>query len=163
MRFKRQAFLGQADDGGAVQHGLGSGATLQSEHRLIEGILQQIEAIADLLPSLPPAEPLEVIVSNLRHALPAHCRHEEDVLLRSDAPEFARALEIIRAEHVDNDWIAAELAEALEDCMATGRAACPEAPGRLARQYFVLMRRHMAWEELVGAWISGAAPQEDQS
>lgn len=163
MRFKRPNAGSKEYAGGAFSPTPGSRAALQSDHRLIEGALQQIEAIADHLPSLPPAETLEVIVSNLRHALPAHCRYEEDELLRFDAPEFAPALTLIRQEHVDNEWIAAELAEALEDCMASGRAACPESLGRLARQYFVLMRRHMAWEELIVAHLFGPLSEDDQS
>lgn len=163
MRFKRLISGSRGQVGGAFSQTPGSRAALRSDHRLVEGVLQQIEAIADHLPSLPPTETLEVIVANLRHALPAHCRFEEEELLRSDAPEFAAALALIRQEHVDNDWIAAELAEALEDCMATGRAACPEALGRLARQYFVLMRRHMAWEELIVARLLDPPLSDDQS
>jgi len=163
MRFKRPISGGKARDGGANRPASGAGGTLQSDHRLVEGVLQQIEAIADLLPSLPPAETLEVIVESLRYRLPAHCLHEEEELLRSDAPEFAPALALLRQEHVDNEWIAAELAEAFEDCISTGRAACPEALGRLARQYFVLMRRHMAWEELIAARMDKLSTQDDQS
>lgn len=136
--------------------------TLKEEHRLVEAVLEQIEALADALPQLPPRSTIEVVVVNLRHGIPAHCRYEESALAERDGDQVARALALLRAEHAANDAVAAELAEALEDCLTDGAAAAPETLGHLARQYFMLMRRHMAWEEyLVESLLQIAV--EDQS
>ena len=37
----------------------------------------------------------------------------------------------------------------LDDCRAAGSVAAPEALGQLTRQYFLLMRRHLAWEDFI--------------
>lgn len=129
--------------------------SLHEEHRLVESALEQIEAIADALPALPPTATLEWLIDNLRDALPAHCRQEEsalDALASAGANAGARKA-VMRAklllveEHAINDAVAAELADALEECLSDGAVAHPEALGQLARQYFLLMRRHMVWEE----------------
>ncbi len=129
--------------------------SLEEEHRQIEGVLAQLEALADALPKLPPASALEGMILYLREAIPAHCRHEERALaatlaraVDADRPRN-RALELLRDEHGANEAIAHELADALEECVLDGAATAPEALGQLARQFFVLMRRHMAWEEFV--------------
>lgn len=133
--------------------------TLQSEHRLVEAVLEQIEVFADALPQLPPRTTLELIVINLRDGVPAHCRHEERALGELQGDAVTRALALLTAEHEANDAIAAELAEAIEDCLANDAVVRPEALGQLARQYFMLMRRHMAWEEyLVESLLE---PEED--
>ena len=135
--------------GAALSREAEATATLESEHRLIEGVLEQIEALADELPDLPPRATIETIVIQLRHGLPAHCRHEEEALAEIIEPTVRSALILLRREHIDNDAIAAELADAMDECVASGRAERPEALGQLARQYFMLMRRHMAWEEFI--------------
>lgn len=145
--------------------------SLEDEHRMIEGVLAQIEALADALPALPPRTALEGVVLHLREAIPAHCRHEErSIAVALDGPPGAddggrgvvmstlrrNAFALLRAEHEINEMVAHELADALDDCLLDGAAARPEALGQLARQYFVLMRRHIAWEELVLATLSSA-------
>lgn len=129
--------------------------SLQDEHRLVERALEQIEAMADALPAVPPTATLEWLIDNLRDALPAHCRQEEAALdaLAGAAASVGGREAVLRAkvlladEHAVNDAVAAELAEALEECLSAGAVAHPEALGQLARQYFLLMRRHMIWEE----------------
>lgn len=129
--------------------------TLQEEHRLVENACAQLEDLADALPALPSEAVLEALTFQLREAIPAHCRHEESVMTPPpsgpDSKQAAhiRAFELLMAEHATNEAIAHELADALEDCMHEGVAPAPEALGQLARQFFVLMRRHMAWEEYV--------------
>ncbi|MEQ9122729.1 MAG: hypothetical protein RIM80_09205, partial [Alphaproteobacteria bacterium] len=68
------------------------------------------------------------------------------------------AFELLRAEHEINEAVAHELADAIDDCLFDGGAARPEALGQLARQFFLLMRRHMAWEELVLATLASSEP-----
>lgn len=128
--------------------------SVEDEHRLIENACEQLEVLADELPALPPPPQLESLIVLLRDAIPAHCRHEEDAIRAPLAdPEAERlcrgALNILIDEHATNEAIAHELADALEDCMDAATAPAPEALGQLARQFFVLMRRHMAWEEFV--------------
>lgn len=150
--------------------------SLEEEHGMIEGVLAQIEALADALPALPPRTALEGVILHLREAIPAHCRHEEQsiaaVLDVPRVPEAAmesmhaaamsalrrNAFELLRAEHEINEAVAHELADAIDDCLFDGGAARPEALGQLARQFFLLMRRHMAWEELVLATLASSEP-----
>lgn len=126
-------------------------ATLESEHDLVKAVLAQIEDLADMLPSLPPQATLDVISLYLREAIPAHCRQEEAMLLESGGPqvELLPAMALLRAEHAANDAVAAELADLLDDCAGQEKAPAPEGLGLVARQYFMLMRRHMAWEEYI--------------
>lgn len=121
--------------------------SLHAEHQLVENALEQIEAMADALPALPPTGTLEWLIDNLRDALPAHCRQEEAALDNMTGAAVTRAKRLLADEHDVNDAIAAELAEMLEDCRRSGVVTHPEALGQLARQYFLLMRRHMIWEE----------------
>jgi len=133
--------------------------TLEDEHKIIEGVLAQLEAMADALPALPPVSALESVVLHLRESIPAHCRHEEQVLAEriADASGMTdhdlhvsrQALALLREEHIANEAIAHELADALEDCIAAGETLAAESLGQLARQFFMLIRRHMAWEEFV--------------
>lgn len=126
-------------------------ATIQTEHELVEAVLRQIEDLADMLPSLPSSAILETIAFYLREAIPAHCRKEEEMLLESGAPDTASlpAMALLQAEHAANDAVAAELADMLEDCAGKSSAPEPETLGLVARQYFMMMRRHMAWEECI--------------
>ena len=124
-------------------------STLASEHELVTAMLREVEALADGLPDLPPPSTLEAIVAYLRHGVPAHCRSEEAALDDAKTDEAARAREIIRREHTENDAVALEFAELIEECLETAAVPHPETLGHLARQYFMLMRRHMAWEEFV--------------
>lgn len=135
-------------------------ATLESEHKLVEAVLAQIEHLADALPSLPPQATLDVITTYLREAIPAHCR-EEEAILAAKGSTFVAALNLLRSEHSANDAVAAELADMLDDCAGLTIAPTPEALGLVARQYFMIMRRHMAWEELImakSAAMSNADP-----
>ena len=131
-------------------------ATLESEHDLVKAVLAQIEDLADMLPTLPPQVTLDAITLYLREAIPAHCRQEETMLLESGGPkvELMPAMALLQAEHAANDAVAAELAEMLDDCAGLSKAPAPEALGLVARLYFMLMRRHMAWEEFIVAAIA---------
>ncbi len=130
--------------------------SFEAEHALVLATLDQLEALADGLPRLPPRPVLESLIIHLREGIPAHCRHEEHALTLNEVEQnpdsvalSRRALLLIRDEHADNEAIGLELAEHLEDCLDAAVAPAPEALGQLTRQFFLLMRRHMAWEEFV--------------
>ncbi len=147
--------------------------TFHAEHQQIIGLCNRLEAIADALPAAPGRESLSELLALLRFGIPAHCRHEEEALTsalsRDDkAPGWLHhAAALITAEHLDNEIIMLELAEALEDYrerpattgasenggtpVACGPAdsARANALGYLIRHFFTQMRRHMAWEEKV--------------
>lgn len=135
----------------------GEATTLQEEHRLIRDMLDQLEAMADDLPTLPPQETLRRVIDNLREGIPAHCRHEETALGEQalpDDPTRTRALEILKREHQANEALASELAEALEEQLEGRGAMSQERLGYLTRHYFTLLRRHMEWEEyLIEDWL----------
>lgn len=150
-----------------------SETTFQAEHQLIIGVCDRLEAIADALPAAPGSESLSELLALLRFGIPAHCQHEEQALTSAlsnnrDAPGWLHhATALITAEHLDNEIIMLELAEALEDYRdrMAGKGAVDEtgitdgsgtadgaranALGYLIRHFFTQMRRHMAWEEKV--------------
>lgn len=147
--------------------------TFHAEHQLIVGVCDRLEAIADALPAAPGNESLSEILALLRFGIPAHCQHEEKALTSmlndtADAPGWLHhAAALITAEHLDNEIIMLELAEALEDYrdrelartaghearaagnMGASDGARANALGYLIRHFFTQMRRHMAWEEKV--------------
>lgn len=145
-----------------------SETTFHAEHQLIIGVCDRLEAIADALPAAPGSESLSELLALLRFGIPAHCQHEEQALTGAldtnrDAPGWLHhAAALITAEHLDNEIIMLELAEALEDYRdrvaqrgATDSARA-NALGYLIRHFFTQMRRHMAWEEKVISELRGA-------
>lgn len=132
--------------------------SLQEEHRLVELLLEQLEALADGLPDLPPAAAIDWLIQNLRDGVPAHCRQEEEALQTLGSPQALRAIELLAVEHAENAAVGAELADVLEDCRADCAVQHPEALGQLARQYFMLMRRHIVWEEYLMEALQAEAP-----
>lgn len=130
-------------------------SSIEEEHRLIAALCDRLEDLADSLPELPDSRQLGELATMLRFGLPAHCEAEEAELAKlvrcaadpTGAP--SRALELIRAEHAENEAANLELAEMLEDLIGQGAASNPETLGFLLRQVFVLTRRHLAWEGLV--------------
>ncbi|MDF1721055.1 MAG: hemerythrin domain-containing protein [Minwuia sp.] len=132
-----------------------SETSFQAEHTLIVGVCDRLEAIADALPEAPSHESLSELNALLRFGIPAHCRHEEQALKSALESEegtpgwLHHAAALITAEHLDNEIIMLELAEALEDYRDRGEKARANALGYLIRHFFTQMRRHMAWEEKV--------------
>lgn len=125
--------------------------SIAQEHALIEQALAELEALADGLPALPAPSVMTLMIAYLREAIPAHCAHEEMALRRArpTTDAYAGAIPLILAEHQTNAAIGQELADMLDDCRAAGSVAAPEALGQLTRQYFLLMRRHLAWEDFI--------------
>ncbi len=149
--------------------------TARAEHMLIIAVCDRLEAIADALPAAPSNESLSELLALLRFGIPAHCRHEEQELTsalagNADAPRWLHhAAALIKAEHMDNENIMLELAEALEDYRnrvdrhgttstdVTADQKGANALGYLIRHFFTQMRRHMAWEEKVIAELRGSS------
>jgi hemerythrin-like domain-containing protein len=133
--------------------------TISEEHRLISELCDRLEHVADALPGLPDPQQMSELVALLKVGIPAHCAAEEaamaELLQRSpEPPEAVRdALELIRQEHAENEANTMELADMLEEMKGLTKADDPNTLGFMLRQVFVLIRRHLAWEEYVLAHV----------
>lgn len=129
--------------------------SIGEEHALIADLCDRLESVADGLPELPGSQALSDLVALLRVGVAAHCEAEESRLAelvgQSDDPDgmLGDVLELMRAEHAENEAANLELAEVLEDVAGAAVAPNPDTLGFMLRHVFVLTRRHLAWEDYV--------------
>ncbi|WP_416896873.1 MAG: hemerythrin domain-containing protein [Minwuia sp.] len=131
--------------------------TFAAEHRMINELCDELEEIADGLPTPPRPQQLRLISAALKAGIPAHCRQEESELRGylarwPDAPPYLiAAVEQLATDHAENEPLGFELADILDHAAEVGVIRNPDALGYLMRLYFHTMRRHLAWEEFVAS------------
>ena len=122
------------------------------EHRALRMMCGMLERIADGLPDAAPNALAAFASRMLLRQAADHASFEDDLLFpalsAAQPPAHLRAaMALASSEHAHDDGARIELAEALSDLAATGRAANPAALGFMLRSYFTTQRRHMDWEE----------------
>src|SRR5690606_41840533 len=108
-------------------------------------------SLHDALPISAGADPelCRMLARELEPALRGLHRFEEEALF----PAYSAALGVVplslarlRAEHVEDEGFAAEIAEELAALASTGSVENPEALGFMLRGFFESQRRHIAFE-----------------
>jgi hemerythrin-like domain-containing protein len=115
-------------------------------------LCQEIEAIADALPSVDRLQCL-LIANRLVPLLREAHRYEEEEIFpifeRSGGHALMARIASVRrlkAEHVEDECAAQDLTEALLDIGHGGTVPNPEALGFMLRAFFETIRRHIAFE-----------------
>ena len=130
---------------------------LVAEHVVLRALCDRLEAIADGLPGLPPAEERRQLSRHLTTLLPPHQARESELLqslLPADgaSPVEHSLVERIRDQHVMDAVHAQDLGAALE---AAGPDSNGDTLGYMLRCFFDGCRRAMAFEELALLRLAG--------
>jgi hypothetical protein len=122
---------------------------VQSE---ITGLCQALENLADTLNESGAGQKCLVLARSIAPVIIRCHRLEEEVLFpeitivsRSSA-SARRAIDILRADHLEDECFAEELQEALLDYGEGSSALSADALGYLLRSFFLAERRHLALE-----------------
>ena len=126
-------------------------AAMMSDHARLRRLCDQLEAIADALPTMPATSRVRLCCAELREFLPAHHRQEAELLGRlfsgaRGSALSALLLDRVRERHLADAGHGEDLAAILEEGDA-GRAE-PERVGYMLRCFFDSCRSAMAFEEL---------------
>ena len=130
--------------------------TLLAQHAHLSALCDQIETVADELPSVCPERCCQV-VERLETLSSGHHRLERDILNQLLAARDPELLARISRFNDEDEGVALEVAHALEPLVRGEAPAEPETLGYMLRCFFTSYRRSMLVSELaVRAMVPGA-------
>jgi len=128
---------------------------IEKEHQAERNLCDMLERIADNLLGPLDTELARTGIVTMHKCLRRHVLLDEKylypVLTKRLCPgDLAEnLLEHIRMEHSSDESLAHDIADQLEQALASGRVANPEMLGYMLRGFFECRRRHIAWEDAI--------------
>ncbi len=124
-------------------------AIMEVAHTVVLRLCDLLEGVADSLPGAIDRATCRMLALELEPILRGLHRFEEETLFpacQQITGTLPKSLDRLRAEHVEDESFAGEIAEALLALSRTGSADNPEALGFMLRGFFESQRRHIAFE-----------------